>query len=134
MGLLGENLFALRYVNVIFGLLAIAVSYTWAKRAFDERVGLLTAVLLAISFWPLASSREALRAGMLPFFMGTAVWLFWKIAGEQRSRGAEGQTSLSDYRLPITDYQLPITNYRLPITDYRLPSSPSSSPSPSTST
>ena len=38
---------------------------------------LVTAVLLSITFWPLASAREALRAGMLPFFMGTAVWFFW---------------------------------------------------------
>ncbi len=75
----GENIFALRLVNVVFGLLAIAATYFWARWAFDERTALITAVLMAVSFWPLASSREALRAGMLPFFMVCAVWFFWKI-------------------------------------------------------
>ncbi len=79
MLLFGENLFALRLVNVIFGVLAIAATYFWARWALSERVGLVTAVLMSVSFWPLASSREALRAGMLPFFMVCAVWFFWKI-------------------------------------------------------
>lgn len=77
MALLGENVLALRLVNVAFSLATIAMTYAWANRAFDRRVALITAVLLALSFWPLASSRQALRAGMLPFFMGTAVWFFW---------------------------------------------------------
>ncbi|MCA9934033.1 MAG: glycosyltransferase family 39 protein, partial [Anaerolineales bacterium] len=84
MALLGENLFALRLVNVIFGVAAIGITYLWAARAFDRRVAAISALLLTLSFWPLASSREALRAGMLPFFMGTAVWFFWRFF-EQKS-------------------------------------------------
>ena len=79
MALLGEGVFALRLVNVIFGLAAIAATYIWAKQAFDKSTALITALLITISFWPLASSREALRAGMLPFFMVVAVWFFWQI-------------------------------------------------------
>lgn len=87
MALLGENVLALRLVNVAFSLAAIAVTYVWAGRAFDRRVALITAVLLAISFWPLASSRQALRAGMLPFFMGTAVWVFWQFWQPRKAPG-----------------------------------------------
>lgn len=79
MALLGESLFALRWVNVVFGLLAISLTYTWAGRAFDRRIALLAAALTAVSFWPLATSRQALRAGMLPFFMLTAVWFYWRL-------------------------------------------------------
>ncbi len=79
MRLLGEGVVALRLVNVIFGVLAIWAAWLWSKRAFDNRTALLAAVLTAVSFWPLATSREALRAGMLPFFMAAAVWFFWKI-------------------------------------------------------
>lgn len=86
MALLGENVLALRLVNVVFGVAAIGVTYLWAKRAFERRVAILTAVLLALSFWPLASSREALRAGMLPFFMGTAVWCFWQFFKERSTQ------------------------------------------------
>ena len=79
MALLGENLFTLRLVNVLFGLAAIVATAVWARQAFDKATALVGAGLLAVSFWPLASSREALRAGMLPFFMVLAVWFFWQI-------------------------------------------------------
>jgi 4-amino-4-deoxy-L-arabinose transferase-like glycosyltransferase len=113
MSLLGENLFALRIVNVIFNLLTIAATYAWAKQAFDERVGLVSAVLLAISFWSLASSHEALRAGMLPFFMVLAVWVFWQMAERRGSGGGEEQESRKKNRLPITDYRILITLFAL---------------------
>jgi 4-amino-4-deoxy-L-arabinose transferase-like glycosyltransferase len=79
MSLLGENIFALRLVNVLFGLAAIAATAVWARQAFDNATAQVGAGLLAVSFWPLASSREALRAGMLPFFMVLAVWFYWQI-------------------------------------------------------
>lgn len=90
MALLGEGLFALRLVNVMAGTAMIAAVYAWANRGFDRRVALVTAVLIAISFWPVASSREALRAGLLPLFMTLAVWFFWQLfvnAEAQRRRG-----------------------------------------------
>ena len=62
--LIGRNLLALRLVNVLFSLLTIAATYRWLTAVFDRRLALVTAALLAVSFWPLASSREALRAGM----------------------------------------------------------------------
>ena len=77
MWLFGETLFALRLVNVLFSIATIGLTFLWVRRRFDTTTALVTAVLLSVSFWPLASAREALRAGMLPFFMGTAVWFFW---------------------------------------------------------
>lgn len=79
MLVLGKNLLALRWVNVVFGLAAIAITYAWVARAFNRQTALLAAALMAVSFWPLATSRQALRAGLLPFFMATAVWFFWQI-------------------------------------------------------
>jgi 4-amino-4-deoxy-L-arabinose transferase-like glycosyltransferase len=88
MALVGENLLALRYVNVVFGLLALAATYRWAARAFSRRAGLVAGALVAVSFWPLATSRQALRAGMLPFIMTAAVICFWQLyrwAGKKAS-------------------------------------------------
>jgi 4-amino-4-deoxy-L-arabinose transferase-like glycosyltransferase len=79
MKLLGPGLLALRLVNVVFGLATVAATYFWAGPRLGRPVGLLAGALMAISFWPLAASREALRAGMLPFFMVLAVWFFWRI-------------------------------------------------------
>jgi 4-amino-4-deoxy-L-arabinose transferase-like glycosyltransferase len=95
MALIGEGLFALRLVNVIFGLATIAVTYIWSKQAFDKTIALVAALLMAISFWPLASSREALRAGMLPFFMTLALWFFWRIIfGDLRGESAATEQSV----------------------------------------
>ncbi len=79
MALLGENILALRLVNVLFGLAAIVLTAAWARRALDKPTALIAAALLAVSFWPVATSRQALRAGMLPFFMVLAVWLYWEL-------------------------------------------------------
>ncbi|MFN2193265.1 MAG: ArnT family glycosyltransferase [Candidatus Promineifilaceae bacterium] len=90
MALLGENLFALRLVNILFGLAAIAATAVWARQAFNKETALIAAGLLAVSFWPLVSSREALRAGMLPFFMVLAVWFFWQIVCNPCGQDGDG--------------------------------------------
>ena len=50
----------------------------------NRRVALVSAVLMAVSFWPLATSRQALRAGMLPFFMAGAVWFYWRMVARRQ--------------------------------------------------
>jgi 4-amino-4-deoxy-L-arabinose transferase-like glycosyltransferase len=80
MALVGENLFALRLVNVFFGLLTIAAAYRWGRLVFGRPTALITAALLAVSFWPLAASRQALRAGILPFLIVCAIFFFWQLA------------------------------------------------------
>ncbi len=77
MLLIGENLFSLRFVNIIFSIGAMGLAYLWTTRTFDRSTALLALALTAVSFWSLATSREALRAGMLPFFMTASVWFFW---------------------------------------------------------
>ena len=79
MAALGRGVLALRLVNVVFGTAVIAMTYVWAAPRLGRATALLGAALMAVSFWPLASSREALRAGMLPFFVALAVWAFWLI-------------------------------------------------------
>lgn len=85
MWLFGEGLFALRLVNVVFGVAAIGLMALWAARAFGWETAVLAAAIYALSFWPLASSREALRAGMLPFFTAAAIWFFWLIVTNEKA-------------------------------------------------
>jgi 4-amino-4-deoxy-L-arabinose transferase-like glycosyltransferase len=79
MALVGQNLFALRLVNVFLGLLTITAVFRFGRMAFGRPTALITAGLLAVSFWPLATSRQALRAGALPFLTVIAILLFWRL-------------------------------------------------------
>jgi hypothetical protein len=84
MALVGRNLLALRLVTVFFNLGTVAVTYLWARRALGLPVALLAAALIAVSFWPVAAAREALRAGMMPFFAAGAAIFFWLLFTQRR--------------------------------------------------
>jgi hypothetical protein len=84
-----EKLFSIRIVNFFAGLLSISSVYLWANWALGRRTALIAAGLIAVSFWPLAVSRQALRAGMLPFLGTLAVIFFWQIV-----RNAQKQASI----------------------------------------
>ena len=101
MALLGKGLLALRLVNVVFGTAAIAMTYVWASPRLGRATALLAAALMAVSFWPLASSREALRAGMLPFFMTLAVIAFWRIL----ERSADRRRLTGDRRQQTSNHE-----------------------------
>ncbi len=88
MKAIGEHPFALRLVNVYAGIFALAILYRWATSIFGLGVGILGMGLMAVSFWPLAGSREALRAGLMPFFFTLAVTCYW-----QTLRRAEGNST-----------------------------------------
>ncbi|MEI2612565.1 MAG: hypothetical protein V9G20_28330 [Candidatus Promineifilaceae bacterium] len=82
----GENLLALRLVNVWFGVLVIAAAYRLTLDLFRDMgngrhriVAVGAAAVMTLTFWPLASSREALRAGVLPFLTTMAVLIFWRL-------------------------------------------------------
>jgi hypothetical protein len=91
MALLGENVLALRIVNVFAGVMAAAAVYAWARRAFGYSEAVIATGLIAVSFWPLATSRQALRAGLLPLLMVAAVICFWQLYAWAASARASGR-------------------------------------------
>ena len=99
MGLVGENLLTLRIVNVFAGVLLIAAAFLWVSWAFGRPAALLTAGLIAVSFWPVATSRQALRAGTLPVLITAAVLFFWLILDQTRAPPSNKKTSGSSVRL-----------------------------------
>lgn len=89
MALVGRRLLALRLLTVYFGLLALSATYLFGRLALGRTEGWLAAALLAVSFWPVASSREALRAGMMPFFSAGAMVFFWLLVVRARDAGSK---------------------------------------------
>jgi mannosyltransferase len=57
--LFGTSDFAIRFLSVIFGVSAIPMIYVLGRRIFDEEVGIISALILAISSFNIAYSQEA---------------------------------------------------------------------------
>ncbi len=92
----------LRLVNVVFGMLTVALVYPLTARLFNRRVALLAMAGLAVSFWAVFVSRLTLRAVLLPPLLLLTLYLFWR-----------GLKPIINYQLSIINYQLPISNLLL---------------------
>jgi len=59
--LLGQNLVAVRFPAMIFGLLAVALAYRTVGLIGGRRAGFLAAGMLAVSFWGAGCGRQCSR-------------------------------------------------------------------------
>lgn len=57
--LFGDSEFSIRFPSVIFGILSIYVIFKLGKLIFDERIGILSAFITAISLYHIRYSQEA---------------------------------------------------------------------------
>lgn len=101
IALFGRSIFALRYVSSLAAVLAIALSYGWAKKWLGRNEALLGAGLMAVSFWSLAIGRQLLRSSLIPLLMMAAVWLFWQILTLTFNAKAHKGERLKKFRLGI---------------------------------
>jgi 4-amino-4-deoxy-L-arabinose transferase-like glycosyltransferase len=90
MWLTGLGSDALRLASVLSGLAALAVSYLWVRTAFGSATALVSASLQAVSFWGVATSRQALRSSLLPAFFAGCVYCYWR-ATERLPSGTGGR-------------------------------------------
>jgi len=72
------NEISLRLTSALCGLGVILSTYALTRRMFGLPVGLATAVGLAISFWPVVTSRQGLRPVTLPLLLVPAIYCFWR--------------------------------------------------------
>ena len=78
MPIFGRNFLALRLTSVLAGLLLIVVAHFWIRRAFDVPIALTTSAFLAVSFWAISTSREALRSALLPALFTIVIYFMWQ--------------------------------------------------------
>ena len=90
MPILGQNYLTLRLISAAAGLLLIVVTHFWVRRAFDVPTALVTSTSLAVSFWAISTSRQALRSALLPVIFMALIYFTW-----QTLRPFERQTSLT---------------------------------------
>jgi 4-amino-4-deoxy-L-arabinose transferase-like glycosyltransferase len=74
----GLNEFATRSPAALAGVLTVLVIYYLAKEIFNEKIGLFTAGLLAISPWHIQFSRIAFEAILIPLLLSLGILFFVK--------------------------------------------------------
>lgn len=86
--LTGSSVFALRFLSLVLGVLTVPLVYQLARLAFDVPVGLLAALLCAISPFQVYYSQEARMYALATFSTTLSMFLFARIvARPQRSAG-----------------------------------------------
>lgn len=78
IALVGRSALAIRVVSAGLGTLTVPATYLMGRRLFDQRIGLLAALLTTITVWPLNLSRVGFRAVAMPLFAALMVWAFWR--------------------------------------------------------
>jgi len=74
-----------KLVSSIFGILLIIPVYFLGKRIFDEKIALLSTLLLAIHPYIRRFSADVLKESTYLFFLGIAIWFAWRaIQSEKR--------------------------------------------------
>lgn len=75
-----------RLVSALWGTGLVALVYALCITMFDRPTAILSAFLIAVSFWPVATSREILRSVSMPVLLTAAVLLFWKSVYSREKR------------------------------------------------
>lgn len=83
MALAGSTPLAMRFTSAMWGVLLVALTHAWARKAFGRSVALWAAGGLALSFWGVSTSRMGLRAITWPVFL-TAALLTSRLAERRR--------------------------------------------------
>jgi 4-amino-4-deoxy-L-arabinose transferase-like glycosyltransferase len=79
----GINVFAIRFVSVVIGILAVPLMYRsvvamFARDPARHFLGLIAGAGLSFSFWYIAISRSGFRASLFLLLFILTVYLFWQ--------------------------------------------------------
>ncbi|MCX7745801.1 MAG: glycosyltransferase family 39 protein [Clostridia bacterium] len=72
--IMGLNVFSVRFVNLLFGIITLIVFYLLIKKVANQKLALLSVFLLCISPWHIMLSRWALESNLFPAFFLTGTY------------------------------------------------------------
>jgi len=101
--LFGDSLLYARFLSVIFGVLTIIMLYILGRLLFNERVGLLSAFLSAISMFHIYYAQEARMYTMVAFLSLVSMYFLVKLF-EKRTFAISTGYVLSSFVLLYTHY------------------------------
>jgi mannosyltransferase len=82
INLFGDSEFSVRFPSVIFGLLAILMTYRVGSLVFDKHVGLLSSLILALSIFHIHYSQDARMYSLMAFMTLTSMYFFIRLTQE----------------------------------------------------
>jgi 4-amino-4-deoxy-L-arabinose transferase-like glycosyltransferase len=85
--LTGLNFFTLKLVTALIGIVTVPVVYLLGREAFNDAVGLVAALLLAVAKWHVLISRVGFRGIQTPLY--AALVLYFLLRGLRRGRRAD---------------------------------------------
>ena len=84
--LTGSSVFALRFLSLVLGMLTVSLVYRLARLAFGELVGLLAALLCAISPFQVYYSQEARMYALATFAATLSMFLLARIVSGEKEQ------------------------------------------------
>lgn len=84
----GDSIYALRFLGAAFGVLAVPLMFALGKRLFSPLVGALAALLMAVSPFHIFYSQELRNYSLFVTLSLVSVWLTWRLRGAPRHRRA----------------------------------------------
>lgn len=97
VGLLGMRVIAGRLTSALWGLALVALTYRALRGPLGRAGALGAALLMAVSFWPLSTSRQALRSITMPVLFTGAMALFWRGVYGARGQRHPGRHRIGPY-------------------------------------
>jgi hypothetical protein len=94
VAIFGNTIVALRIAPALIGVAAVGAVYLLAKTWFNRRVGLISALLMAVTPWAVTMSRNGYRASMMMLFVPLTLWIF-TLAYRKKSSKLYGLAGLS---------------------------------------
>jgi len=77
--LFGLNEFGVRFMPALFGILGVLVTFLLAKELFkNEKIALLSALIMAVDIWHLQITRAAFEAGLAQLFISLSILFLLK--------------------------------------------------------
>ncbi len=86
VGALGRTPGALRLAAALCGTLTVPATFLMVRAWFDERIALLSAAIVATTYWHVQLSRVGFRAIMLPLFIALTLWAAGRAIRNNRRR------------------------------------------------
>jgi hypothetical protein len=102
--LLGDSIFALRWLTAAIGVLTVAAVFALGRRLLGTPVGILAAAGLSVSLWHFGINRFAERVNLLPLAEIVTVYCLWRALYPKKGEASRRFALLSGLAGGVTLY------------------------------